>query len=189
MGLEALWALHFLKYRGTEEYMNRLIKLITSCVIIVGICLCMFDNVNAAGVRKNYSDIKFADCPSIVELYVGPDTEILVGEYEANPFNNMLHLCNIVVDPSNESYSSYKGCLYDKDKTVLICFPQGLMATEIPKTCVNIMPDALYGKSIATRKQVKAIVTRNNGGKWPGYYKYVNNPDYSGLYAPLNEKE
>lgn len=157
--------------------MNKSIyKLTTLLILILAVISQLKTDIHAEAYRRNYSEIKFSEYSSITELYIGPDIDFDFGPNDEQPFHNMLHLAVITVDESNPNLSSYKGCLYNKDKTKLICFPQGLAGTEIPTTCVEIAPGALYGKSLNMHRKVKAIITRNNGGEWPGYSRYVSNP-------------
>lgn len=103
-------------------------------------------------------------------IKIGPE----ITSIEEGSFNNQLYLISIEVDEANTKYSSFDGVLYDKDKTTLVCFPQGLHAANIPNSVVKIAPGAMYGKSSGMKKQIKALVTANNGGTYPGFDKYVN---------------
>lgn len=133
-----------------------------------------------AGYTKNLEDITFGEWDKVSAVNIGPDYKMNDTRYTGiNELVNFHYLSYITVDPRNEELSSYQGVLYNKDKTVLMCFPQGLHKASIPSTCKEITPDALYGTSRSVRNQVKRIITRNNGGKWPGYKEYVN---------PLNQK-
>lgn len=154
---------------------NRAIVNILSIALIMS--MIFTQNVYAAveSYRVDYSAVKFSDFDRITELHIGEDDAAQFYDSNKNPLHNMLRLAYIEVDSSNEELSSYKGCLYNKERTMLVCYPQALKGTEIPRSCVDILPGALYGTSRSVRRQVKAIITRNNGGKWPGYYKYVNN--------------
>lgn len=128
-----------------------------------------------ADSEKHWNEIQYKNADRIVGLHLSRDDTYIPDFYETLNCNNMIHLAYFDVDPANPMLSSYNGCLYDKKKTLLICFPQGLKSTSIPSTCVNVLPQALYGKSSSVRRQVMAIVAENNGGEWPGFYRYVNN--------------
>ena len=93
-----------------------------------------------------------------------------VDDIEAGSFNNLHYLSNINVDENNSKYSSFSGCLYNKDQTELVCFPQGLSSAYIPNTCIKLAPGCLAGKSASLRRQVKAAITANNDGTYPEDY-------------------
>lgn len=108
----------------------------------------------------------------IGKIKIGADIKSI----EEGTFNNQLYLVAIEVDENNQNYSSSEGVLYDKNQTTLVCFPQGLHAANIPNTVVKIAPGAMYGHTSSLKKQIKAAVTANNDGKYPGFDKYVNDP-------------
>lgn len=103
---------------------------------------------------------------SISSLTIGSS----INEIEPGSFNNLHFLSNISVDEGNTKFSSFNGCLYDKERTTLICFPQGLSSSYIPKTCVKLAPGCLAGKSASLRRQVKEVITVNNEGVYPEDY-------------------
>ena len=78
-------------------------------------------------------------------------------------FINLHDLRKITVSESNPKYCSFCNCLYNKDKTELICIPQGLSGVSIPKTVKSLSPYALENRSPSFRKKVKDIVKSNGG--------------------------
>lgn len=168
---------------------KRIVKKSIAYMIVLSIAITLgVISVNAGVYRKDFKDVKFSDYSRITQLYIGEDDVELFGGSEDCTLHNMLYLGSIVVDENNPEYSSYKGCLYNKDKTMLLCYPQALRSTEIPRSCINVYPGALYGTSSSVKKQVKAIIARNNGGKWPGYYRYVNNAQDQEQFSGLLKK-
>jgi len=151
---------------------RRFFRTIALLLLVSIIGIACKTNVHAEGYIKNFSDIKFADYDRVVAVHFGPDDDYRPDISEYAVFVNMLNLQSITVDEDNPYLASYDGCLYDKELTTLICFPQGLMGASIPNTCVAIWPNALAGKSIYMRRQVKRIITQNNGGEWPGYERF-----------------
>ena len=49
-------------------------------------------------------------------------------------FTNLESIRNITVDPKNTAFSVIDGVLYNKDKTILLCFPQGKSILRMPAT-------------------------------------------------------
>ncbi|MBR4573598.1 MAG: leucine-rich repeat protein [Lachnospiraceae bacterium] len=86
-----------------------------------------------------------------------------VTEISDDAFTNLHELRKITVSKSNPDYTSYDGCLYDKDKTVLICFPQSLNGASIPDTVTDIAPSALEGRSASFRSKIRDAVAKNAG--------------------------
>ena len=131
--------------------------------------------VSVYGYTKNLEDINFGEWDRITRVNIGPEYKMNNSRYDGiKELCNYHYLAYISVDQRNEDLSSYQGVLYNKDKTVLLCFPQALRKAEIPATCKGLAPDSLYGTSRSVRNQVKRIITINNNGKWPGYTMYVN---------------
>ena len=140
-----------------------------------------------AAYRKNASDLKFSDYPKVIELYIGDELTESANRTEYFVVNDFHYLQSIFVSETNENYTSFDGVLYNKDKTKLILFPQGRDVAAIPKTCVKLEAGCMYGLSSSMRKQIKAVITRNNGGKFPGYDKEIIDPKRDALYIGVME--
>lgn len=153
------------------------IKGLTALIVV---CVLFTTEAKAAGYTKPLSEVKFADYDKVSVVHIGSEDVEIRDFYDEYLPSQMHHLVAFEVEPDNPTYTAFSGCLYDKEKTLLVCFPQGLRAAEIPKTCVNILPKALAGCSRSIRRQVKAAITKNNGGKWPGYYRYTNDDTNTG---------
>lgn len=78
---------------------------------------------------------------NIMGIHIGPS----VSEITYNAFVNQIELKYILVSDDNPYFASFSNCLYDKELTALICFPQALKAAEIPSTVTQIRRYALYG--------------------------------------------
>ncbi|MBO5008581.1 MAG: leucine-rich repeat protein [Clostridia bacterium] len=61
-----------------------------------------------------------------------------------NLFSGCPNLSNIYVDSNNASFSSYNGCLYNKDKTELLICPLGMIHCDIYDDTVSIGQSAFY---------------------------------------------
>lgn len=125
--------------------------------------------------------------PYIATIKISAD----VTDIEYGSFNNLQHLVAIDVAKGNENYSTYNGCLYNKDQTLLICIPQGIAKTSISPKAVRLAPCALTGHSASFRRQVKDAIAANNKGIYLGYDgKHTNPKDayyYGGPYVSPND--
>ncbi len=84
-----------------------------------------------------------------------------VRNISSDAFSNLHSLRKITVSSNNEKYSSYDDCLYDKDKTELICIPQGRSGAGIPNSVTKIAPGALEGMSPDFKKKVCDVIENN----------------------------
>lgn len=154
-------------------------KICHKFIICILVC-CVFTTLFCpqsvcATYLKNIEDINFGEWDNVVGVNIGPEYTMNESRYEGiKELSNFHYLSYIQVSESNKDLSSYQGVLYNKDKTLLMCFPQALKKAAIPRTCIGLTPEALYGTSRSVRNQVKRIITKNNGGVWPGYTMYVN---------------
>ncbi len=96
----------------------------------------------------------------ITSLNIGPE----ITDISPDAFVNLHDLKKITVSEGNSKYCSFCNCLYDKEKTELICIPQGLSGASIPNTVKKISPYALEGRSPSFRRTVEKIVEKNSGG-------------------------
>lgn len=106
------------------------------------------DTIITAGKMTNYY---------VTRITIGPEiTQIADGA-----FINLHRLKSITVSPNNPYYSSYSNCLYNKDKTELLCVPMGLSAAQFPSTMKEINRYALKGHSAAFNRSVRDIAEQN----------------------------
>lgn len=78
------------------------------------------ENIKILVTKDGVGFLPLGEFPNIKTLYIGPDV------YDIN-FKSLLKctkLQNIFVDPQNKYFSSEKGVLFDKDKKVLIRYPE-----------------------------------------------------------------
>jgi len=132
-------------------------------ILIIAVMLLVYSCVTPASVYAIDKDpnhitrLTYNMKVRITSITIGPN----ITSIETGSFNNLHELSSLTVDEGNKYYSSYDNCLYDKNKTKLICFPQGVSAANIPNTVVEILPGALVGKSRTLKRAVKAAVTAN----------------------------
>lgn len=84
-----------------------------------------------------------------------------VTEIAADTFRNQINLQYIEVSDDNPYFTSFSYCLYDKDMTTLICFPQAMMKAEIPSSVTMINQYALYGVDPYVKEKVKEAIRKN----------------------------
>lgn len=83
----------------------------------------------------------FNSCSSLTEITISKEI-VSIGVYA---FENCSNLININVDSNNSKYSSENGVLFNKEKTVLNCYPAGKKDTTyiIPET-VKCIADSAF---------------------------------------------
>ena len=84
----------------------------------------------------------FKNCDSLITITIPDSVESIV----TDAFYNCNSLTSITVDSNNANYSDIDGILFNKDKTNLICYPEGKKDTSyvIPDSVESIVTDAFY---------------------------------------------
>lgn len=95
----------------------------------------------------------------VTRIYIGAD----VKEIAEDSFVNLHRLWLIQVDEKNPYYSAYGNCLYNKDKTKLLCIPFALTRTQFPDTVTEVGTYALKGRCDHTRRIVDRVIKKNKG--------------------------
>ena len=105
----------------------------------------------------------FSDCPDLVELSIPAGVRDLAGIASGSP-----RLRAIYVDEANEEFTSMDGVVYNKEKTKIVCFPEGHGESfEIPSTVRSI--DDEFNDCISLRHIViPQSVTRIYWGAFKG---------------------
>lgn len=91
-------------------------------------------------------------------------------------FTNLESIRNITVDPKNTAFSVIDGVLYNKDKTILLCFPQGKSILRMPATLRRFAQTE--GTSFYTTNVFR-----------PGDKRYEDIEDIKEIYFNSNIKE
>ena len=93
----------------------------------------------------------FNNCNNINKIIIGSKVETITGEYyesrmDVHAFQFCSSLTEFEVKEENQNYSSQDGVLYNKDKSILICAPQGLQLNNLvlPEQVKVIRNGAFY---------------------------------------------
>ena len=138
--------------------LKRFGRLIGPLIILTYMVLAVSISSDAA-VLTSIDANTFKGHYDIVQVRVGSD----VMEISEMAFMNMLNLRSITVSENNPYYSSYSNCLYNKDQTVLLCYPQALTGAYIPDTLTEIAPYALHGVNEDIKQQIRDLVVSDEG--------------------------
>ncbi len=90
-------------------------------------------------------------------VHVGED----ITQIANNTFVNQIQLRYIEVAEGNQNFSSFSYCLYDKEQTTLLCFPQAMTKAEIPGTAVAMDSRALHGVNEKVAAKVREVLRAN----------------------------
>lgn len=98
---------------------------------------------------------------------VGSATSVFYGCYS---------LKNIAVDENNQNYSSENGILFNKDKTIIMCYPAGKTETEytIPNSVTFIYGEAFYGCRKLVSVTIPTSVTKIGHSAFEGCWNLTN---------------
>jgi hypothetical protein len=99
----------------------------------------------------------FSDCSSLTSITI-PASVTAIDNYA---FYNCVNLTSITVENRNASYSSIDGILFDKNKTIIIKYPQGKKANaySIPSSVTLIDDGTFRGCSNLTGISISSSVT------------------------------
>ncbi len=102
-------------------------------------------------------DWAFSGCSSLTNIEI-PNSVTSIGD---EAFSGCSSLKKIIVDSSNEYYTSIDDILYNKTKTKLLCYPAGKDHTSfiIPPHVTSIGDRAFYGCSSLTKIEIPNSVT------------------------------
>ena len=120
--------------------------------------------LNAHSIRPNNM---------ITGVHVGEDIEKIAN----NTFVNQIQLKYIEVADGNPNFSSFSYCLYDKEQTTLLCFPQAKMFAEIPSTAVAMDSRALHGVNEKIASKVKEVLKANAEKKGVEFQIIIGNTE------------
>ncbi|MBI9019505.1 MAG: leucine-rich repeat domain-containing protein [Phycisphaerae bacterium] len=87
----------------------------------------------------------FRDCSSLTSVVIPKSVTTIAGDWV---FSGCSRLTAINVDPLNPAYSSLSGVLYNKDKSVLIFYPEGKIGNyTIPNSVITLEGNAFKNSS------------------------------------------
>lgn len=135
----------------------KIVALIVASVLFISLLPTNTVKASEAGV---IDAAYFRGHTDITKVHIGSD----VTEITSGAFRCLINLQSITVSEKNPFYSSYSNCLYDKEKTVLLCFPPALSGALIPKTVVAIGENALHGVGDSLKRQIQDLVHSQANG-------------------------
>ncbi len=147
-------------------------KAIILSLVFLAVLLCplntAFAEINGPALTKldNHS---MRPNNNVMGIHIGEGIESIA----ADTFRNQINLKFIEVAPGNPYFTSFSYCLYDKDMTTLICFPQALDKAEIPGSVTRINMYALYGVEPEIKTAVKEAIM-NNAERRGETYEYLS---------------
>lgn len=103
--------------------------------------------------------LTFKKNPDVTTIHIGSE----VNSITSDAFKGLFKLRSITVSEKNPYYSSYSNCLYNKNKTELLCFPPALSGAKIPATVTSIGENALLGVGPELKKQIINAVNSQTG--------------------------
>jgi hypothetical protein len=103
---------------------------------------------NCTSITNVIIPLSVTDIAGWAFAYCGISSVIIpesVTTMDINPFVNCVNLASISINTNNPKYcSDEQGCVYNKDKTILICAPSKLTTVEIPTSVTEIQDIAFY---------------------------------------------
>ena len=104
------------------------------------------DNLSGIVLPENLASIDrlaFYDCRNLGEIVI-PASVTIISDYRV--FDGCSRLANIIVEDNNPNYISEDGVLFNKDRSVILCYPCGKTDTsyQIPEGVTAINQYAFY---------------------------------------------
>ena len=99
----------------------------------------------------------FGSNSSLTRIEIGYDVTTI----EDGSFSNLNNLDYITVDSNNPYYSSYDGCLYNKDYTELLCIPRNRQSVIVLHSVKSYSPHALDGISKERKERLDYLISNN----------------------------
>lgn len=156
-----------------DSYMKRIKRLLT-VLLISGMCLTgtyfVYNTIPVSAKTSRVSITKdtFGSNKKIHTVHIGYD----VYSIEDGALNLLPNLKKIKVNSKNPNYCSYKGVLYNKDKTKLLAVPRGRSRVPIIKTITSRSEHSVDGIAQSRINHIDKIISRNKA-------KVNNNPPAS----------
>ena len=147
------------------------IKRLLTVLLISGMCLTgtyfVYNTIPVSAKTSRVSITKdtFGSNKKIHTVYIGYD----VYSIEDGALNLLPNLKKIEVNSKNPNYCSYKGVLYNKDKTKLLAVPRGRSRVPIIKTITSRSEHSVDGIAQSRINHIDKIISRNKA-------KVNNNP-------------
>lgn len=126
------------------------------------------DTIDNIKVTKLLSiDKQFVDYRKVKEIKIGKNINY-IGSMKndtslgTNIFEGALNLTRIIVDNNNETYASLNGILYNKNKDILLKFPNNLSLPENKTVKLIDSVKVIYNKAFINNSTIEKIELNNN---------------------------
>ncbi|MGN1060873.1 MAG: leucine-rich repeat domain-containing protein [Candidatus Coproplasma sp.] len=118
------------------------------------------ENISGCNVHndtKCISESAFQNCTSLTDVTISGGVVSL----EGSAFKGCTSLTSITVNSDNKNYSDLDGVLFNKDKTILMCYPAGKTETAytIPDSVTSIVEQAFFNCTALTGVTIGCGVT------------------------------
>ncbi|MBO4457181.1 MAG: leucine-rich repeat protein [Butyrivibrio sp.] len=140
---------------------NRIHKGAKIAAVLISFALAASVTVDAEATGlTEINAMTFRKDPDVTTVHIGSD----VTSITSDAFKGLFKLRSITVSEKNPFYSSFSDCLYNKNKTELLCFPPALSGAEIPASVTSIGENALCGVGPELKAQIKSVIESQAGG-------------------------
>ena len=141
-----------------NENMMRRAKKVAAFIISFAVAVGTTINSGASGTTE-INALTFSKNPEITTVHIGSDVQSITSD----AFKGLFKLKSVTVSEKNPYYSSFSDCLYNKNKTVLLCFPPALTSARIPASVTSIGENALLGVGTELKNQIINAVNAQAG--------------------------
>ncbi len=108
------------------------------------------EKINGKSVTS-IEDDAFCNCSSLKSIYIPAEIKINIDDYFGIYFRECSSLEQIEVSTDSKYYSSYDGCLYNKDKSILLRCPEGKKSVNIYSDTKQIGDRSFYNCTLITK--------------------------------------
>lgn len=123
---------------------------------------CRVESIIFSDNVKEWDSVSFVNCRALKSIHIGASFSAVIAGTLFREYENGAALCNITVSEQNPYYTSIDGVLFNKDKTIIMCYPMGRTDSEyiIPNSVTSMGIGAFFNaKNLYTVKLPAYIAT------------------------------